>query len=63
MLAVLGICTFGSIGVYYWWAESHNWGWAGWTFGWILFLAIGEIGGFGLGALIKLIYVKGKESK
>lgn len=54
---------FGSLGVYYWWADSHCWGWLGWSFGWILFLAIGEIAGFALGALVKYLYVKNKESK
>ena len=34
-----------------------------WTFGWILFLAIGEITGFALGALVKYLYVKNKKSK
>ena len=60
-IAIIGI--FGSLGVYYWWADSHDWGWAGWAFGWILFLAIGEAIGFGLGALVKRLYVKNKESK
>ena len=61
IIAIIGI--FGSLGVYYWWADSHDWGWAGWAFGWILFLAIGEAIGFGLGALVKRLYVKNKESK
>lgn len=63
MLIVLGVCTFGSLGAYYWWADSHDWGWAGWAFGWMLFMAIGEAVGFGLGALVKHLYVKNKESK
>jgi hypothetical protein len=63
MMIVLGFCSFGSLGVYYWWADSHDWGWAGWTFGWIHFLAIGEAVGFGLGALVKHLYVKDRESK
>ena len=63
MLIVLGICSFGSLGIYFWWADAHNWSWAGWAFGWILFLAIGEIIGFAIGALIKKLYVKNKASK
>ena len=62
MLIALIVC-FGSLGVYYWWADSHDWGWAGWTFGWILFLGIGEAVGFGLGALVKQLYVKNKKAK
>ena len=63
MMTIAMIGTFGSLGVYYWWADSHDWGWAGWAFGWILFLAIGEAVGFGIGALVKHLYVKNKESK
>lgn len=63
MIIIAGVCMFGSLGVYYWWADSHCWGWVGWTFGWILFLAIGEITGFALGALVKYLYVKNKKSK
>lgn len=63
MLTFLMIGSFGSLGVYYWWADSHDWGWAGWAFGWILFLAIGEIVGFGLGSLAKHLYIKKNESK
>ena len=61
MMIVAGVGMFGSLGVYYWWADSHDWGWAGWAFGWILFLAIGEVIGFGLGALIKSLYIKSKK--
>ena len=58
MMSILCICMFGSFGVYYWWADSHDWGWAGWTFGWLLFLAIGELIGFLLGFILKKVYIK-----
>ena len=52
------ICIFGSFGVYYWWADSHDWGWAGWTFGWMLFLVIGFIIAGPLGSIFKKVYIK-----
>ena len=63
LLVVALVCSFGSLGLYYLWAELNDWGWAGWAFGWILFLGIGEAVGFGLGALLKHLYIKMKESK
>ena len=58
MMAILCICMFGSFGVYYWWADSHDWVWAGWAFGWFLFLGIGELIGFLLGYILKKVYIK-----
>ena len=58
MFITLFICTFGSFGVYYWWADSHDWGWTGWAFGWMLFLVFGELIGFLLGFILRKVYIK-----
>ena len=63
MLIVLSIFSLGSLVVYYWWADSNDWDWVGWAFGWLPFLFIGEVVGAGLGALVKNLFVKNKVSK